>query len=97
MSKVSLNGFIEVQESDLEAVISALPLHVKLTLDEVGCNIFEVIQRTNNPCVFDVYEEFIDKRTYDLHQSRIKGTEWASVTQNIVRHYEMTKLSGSSD
>lgn len=87
-----MKGYITVQEVDLEAVKSALPLHLKLTLNEVGCIRFEVNQRANNPLIFDVNEEFCDEKAFELHQLRIIGTEWAQVTHNVARHYEINKV-----
>lgn len=92
MSKIYLEGFIEIPLLDLELVKSALPLHTKLTLAEVGCIAFEVIQRSDDSCLFDVYEEFINADAFKQHQFRIKGTEWESVTQNVIRHYEIQEI-----
>ena len=79
-----------MQETDLEAVISALP-HTKLTLEELGCNRFKVVQRRTNPYIFDVDEEFINVEAFESHQLRIKGTEWERVTKNVDRHYKISK------
>lgn len=44
MSKIVLTGYIEVPTEDLEAVLTALPIHKALTNQEPGCLIFEVTQ-----------------------------------------------------
>ena len=89
MPKVTLKGFILVPESDLDAVKNALVIHKRLTQAEPGCIVFEVIQSKTNPHRFDVYEEFIDKESFELHQARVKSSTWAKVSVNVERHYEI--------
>ncbi|RUM56664.1 MAG: antibiotic biosynthesis monooxygenase [Marinomonas sp.] len=91
MSKVTLKGFILVPESELELVKSELINHTRLTLEETGCITFSVIQNPDNPLRFDVYEEFSDKESFDLHQQRVKESHWGKVTVNVERHYEILK------
>lgn len=43
MSKVTLQGHMEVSEADLSSILEALPKHVELTRNEAGCLIFDVI------------------------------------------------------
>ena len=88
--KVILQGHIIVSNSDLAVVISALPLHKKLTKQEAGCLLFDVTQDLSNPNKFNVDEEFIDKDAFDFHQRRVKDSHWGKVTKNIERHYQMT-------
>ena len=94
MGNVVLKGFIVVPEADIKAMLSELPNHTKLTLKEPGCSLFEVKSRRGEPCIFDVHEEFIDDASFELHQSRIKGTKWADITANVERHYKVNR-SGS--
>lgn len=89
MSKVILKGYIKVPESELFLVISALETHKILTLQEPGCLVFEVTQRKDSPHIFDVYEEFIDKPSFELHQQRVKSSSWGEVTVNVERHYQL--------
>ena len=70
MPKVTLKGFILVPESDLELVQTELVNHISLTLEETGCITFSVTQNPENPLRFDVYEEFLDKASFELHQQR---------------------------
>jgi len=42
LSKVILKGYITVLYEDLSAVREELPNHIKLTLQEEGCLVFEV-------------------------------------------------------
>ena len=89
MSKVILKGFIVVSETDLCAVQEELKNHKKLTLEEPGCMVFEVTQNESNPLRFDVYEEFKDKASFDMHQARAGASRWGEVTVNVERHYEI--------
>lgn len=91
MSKVILRGFILVPESDLDVVKRELVTHKRLTLQESGCLMFEVTQDSDNPCKFDVYEEFTDKASFEQHQQRVKASYWGDVTRNVERHYEIVE------
>ncbi|MGP9680185.1 putative quinol monooxygenase [Halomonas sp. AOP27-A1-41] len=67
MAKVTLKGFIEVPGSDLDGVQAELNTHRQLTLEEPGCITFKVTQDKTDPCRFDVYEEFIDRKAFGEH------------------------------
>lgn len=89
MSKVTLKGYILVPESELELVQNELVNHRRLTLEEVGCIKFSVIQSSEDFLRFDVYEEFADKASFEQHQKRVKDSHWGKVTVNVERHYEI--------
>ncbi|TDR12439.1 putative quinol monooxygenase [Marinomonas communis] len=89
MPKVTLKGFILVPESELELVQAELVNHTRFTLEEAGCITFSVTQNPDNPLRFDVYEEFADKESFELHQKRVKASHWGKVTVNVERHYEI--------
>lgn len=44
MSKLILEGYIVVPNSDLAQVLAELPAHIELTRNEAGCLCFEVSQ-----------------------------------------------------
>ena len=90
MSKVILQGYILVPDVDLEIVKTELVVHSKLTKQESGCLIFEVTPDIDNPNRFSVYEEFVDQAAFDLHQSRVKNSNWGKVTTQVERHYQIT-------
>jgi quinol monooxygenase YgiN len=90
LSKVILKGCIAVPPNDLDAVSFELDKHIELTLGEVGCLVFTVTQDKNNKFHFNVYEEFVDKKAFELHQERVKNSKWASVTKNSQRFYTVT-------
>jgi quinol monooxygenase YgiN len=90
LSKVILKGFITVPQAVLAAVINELDNHIRLTRLEDGCLIFEVTKNEENPCRFDVYEEFRDQSAFDRHQLRVKSSTWGKVSANVERNYEVT-------
>lgn len=92
MKKIVLEGFIEVPANDLEAVLAELPAHIRLTENEPGCVCFNVVQRPDQPLVFDVYEEFQHQAAFDLHQARVKTSTWGAVTTHVARHYEVREV-----
>ena len=57
MSKVVLEGYIVVPESDLETVTSKLVRHIKLRTGEAGGITFVVNQDRDDSCRFNVYED----------------------------------------
>ena len=90
--KVVLTGYIKVPLSELENVKQHLNAHIASTRDEPGCIEFDVEQREENPCIFDVYEEFEDNNSFIAHQERIKNSLWAEVTKNVERVYRIDGL-----
>ena len=87
MSKVILKDYIVVPESDLCTNQEELKNYIKLTLEEPGCIIFEIIQGESDPFRFNVYEVFSDRESLDMHQSRVNDSYWGKVTINAERHY----------
>jgi autoinducer 2-degrading protein len=80
LSKVILQGYILVPDVDSEIVKTELIVHSNLTKQEPGCLIFKVTPDIDNPNRFSVYEEFVDQAAFDLHQSRVKNSNWGKVT-----------------
>ncbi len=88
MSKVILEGYVLVTDSDLAAVKNELENHIKLTRQEEGCLIFEVSQDDKNINRFNVYEEFVSQDAFKLHQQRLSRTEWGKVSSRLEKHYK---------
>lgn len=91
MPKVTLSGYIVVPLDDLDAVLKALPTHMEQTHSEPGCLVFEVTQDSIDPTIFRVYEEFVDRSAFDLHQHGVRGSAWGQVTARVERHYVVTE------
>lgn len=90
MGKVTLSGYIVVENEDLAAVKQALAEHKCLTLAESGCLVFDVTPTPGNPNRFDVYEEFVDRNAFEQHQARTKASPWGKITANVARHYQIS-------
>ena len=86
---VTLSGYIVVRADELDTVVEALVSHIQLTKEELGCIDFTVIQRVDNPLIFDVYEAFLDSTAFDIHQARTKKSAWAVATLNAERNYTL--------
>lgn len=80
-----------VTAEDLEVVKNELVNHTELTLKEPGCIAFKVNQCETDPNRFDVYEEFMDKASFEAHQARVKSSIWSKVSANVKRNYEFTE------
>lgn len=92
-SGVVLEGHIVVLDRDLPLVLKELPNHIKLTREEKGCLVFSVSQRSSEPNVFNVFEEFTDRRAFDEHQKRVRHSVWGEATANVERHYKVRGIA----
>ncbi|MEJ6544327.1 DUF6357 family protein [Brachybacterium paraconglomeratum] len=77
------------------ASIPHLPEHVALTLAEPGCLRFAV-EPTEDPLVWSVSEQFVDRPAFDAHQARVRSSAWFATTSVIARDYVVT-VAGSAD
>ena len=90
--RIILKGYIEVPDCDIAAVKEALPRHIELTRQEQGCLVFEVSQDEEVSNRFNVYEEFIDRHSFSLHQDRVRKSTWGAVSANVERHYQIMEV-----
>lgn len=90
MSKVVLSGFIIVPKQDLKTIKAELAQHIRLTRQEAGCIVFNVIQNEELSTRFDVYEEFVDQQAFEHHQKRVKQSNWGKLTKDVQRHYQIS-------
>ena len=81
-----------MRDIDLAAVKAELSTHTELTQSEEGCLKFEVIQDKDNANRFNVYEEFADRKSFLLHQDRIRKSKWGVVSAKVTRHYQVTGM-----
>lgn len=84
-----LNGYVIARSQDISDIKAELPKHIELTLQEEGCITFQVAQDDDNENRFNVYEEFIDKKAFELHQVRVKASSWGKVSANLEKHYHI--------
>ena len=86
---VYLSGYMDVPEADLKSVKRALPTHIRLSRQEADCRYFRVWQDDIAPTRFHVIECFNSQIAFHRHQARMKTSEWALVTKNASRHYDI--------
>lgn len=89
MGKITLRGFILVPQHERAMIERALPTHIRLTEEEVGCLAFSVTSDVHNPLRFNVHEVFIDQAAFEVHQARVRTSFWGRVTRNVERHYHI--------
>ncbi|PHR92095.1 MAG: antibiotic biosynthesis monooxygenase [Robiginitomaculum sp.] len=90
MGKITLDGYIIVPASDLEAIKAALVIHIRLTREERVCMEFKVVQDSQNPHRFSVYEEFENEDVFKAHQTRVASSDWGRIAKHVERHYTIT-------
>ena len=89
MTKIYLNGYMDVPEDALDDVNLALKEHVRLTKLEEGCEKFEVKLSDTKTGRFEVSEIFSSKENFAVHQERVKNSNWGEITKNYSRHYKV--------
>ena len=89
MDAVVLSGCLYIPNEDREAVMQALPLHIRLSKNEEGCCMFDVQTDANNPNKLHVYEVFESRLAFEAHQTRVRQSEWGRVSQNCQREYSV--------
>lgn len=90
MDNTVLTGQLRCESAEqLSAVVEHLSRHIELTRAEPGCLSFEVVQ-TDDPFVWDVFERFEDAVSFEIHQARVKASEWGRATAAIKRNYSVT-------
>ena len=91
MSKIILEGYIIVPDGDMQAVQDEIPNHIQLTRAEPGCLVFEISRHNEIANRFSVYEEFVDRRSFELHQKRVGESVWGAVSVDVERYYQITE------
>jgi len=89
---VYLAGYIDVPKADLKSVKLALPTHIRLTHQEPDCTDLRIWQDEDIPTRFHVFETFKSPIAFERHQARMKNSEWAIISKNASRHYDITGI-----
>ncbi len=87
MTKIYLNGYMDVPEDAIDKVSFALKEHIRLTKLEDGCEKFEVSFSDSKVGRFEVSEIFSSKDSFESHQERVKNSDWGQITKGYPRHY----------
>ncbi|MDA8708603.1 NAD(P)-binding domain-containing protein [Hellea sp.] len=89
---VYLSGYIDVPKADLKSIKLALPTHIRLSQQEPDCTAFNIRQDVDHPTRFHIFETFASEAAFKRHQDRMKNSEWASISKNAKRHYDVVGL-----
>ncbi|MGB8622268.1 MAG: putative quinol monooxygenase [Paracoccaceae bacterium] len=85
-----LSGTLTCTPEDLDAVLAALPEHIRLSRAEPGCLSFEVAQSAADPCVLEVSESFRNRAAFEAHQTRTRASAWWRVTAHVQRAFTVS-------
>ena len=89
-ARVSLKGLIHVPVPVPDEIRTALETHIDQTRKEKGCLQFNVVQSKDDKSVFEVSEVFVNKAAFDMHQQRVKTSDWGLVSKDLVREYVLS-------
>lgn len=90
METITLAGQLVCNDDvEIALVTQLLPRHIELTRAEPGCISFNVTQ-TSDPHIWDVNEQFSDAASFELHQARVKASDWGRGTAEITRRYSVS-------
>ena len=85
VNNIILIGQLICQGDDEIAVVTEfLARHIELTRAEPGCISFE-LKQTGDPRIWDVSENFQDARSFELHQARVKASQWGRASSEATR------------
>ncbi|WP_207903597.1 putative quinol monooxygenase [Rhodovulum marinum] len=88
-----LSGYFLAPPTQLAAIRTALPEHIRLSRAEPGCLCFDVTEDPDVPGRFDVYEEFIDADALRAHRRRCDASRWGWIARDADRRYTVTGLN----
>lgn len=71
---------------ELRTVQQHVAEHIRLSRAEPGCTRFSV-EQTREPLVWSVNEVFTDSAAFDVHQRRVRNSDWGRATVAITRHF----------
>lgn len=90
VNNVILTGRLICHSDEQSTIVAAfLPQHLELTLAESGGISFEIGPRIN-PWIWNVAEFFQHARSFELHHTRVKASEWERATADITGSYSVS-------
>ena len=84
--KLSVSGHIDVPLNEVAEFEVLLADHIRLTREEPGCLVFEIVPISKFPGRYSVTEHFVDRAAFEVHTQRTRNSPWWSKTQHIPRH-----------
>lgn len=91
-----LTGTLRCAPDEIEAVLSLVPTHQRLSRAEPGCLDFDLWQDELDPRTFHVSEVFRSKRDFDAHQDRTESSDWGRVTAHMDRDFSVSGAKTST-
>lgn len=88
---IRVSGYLDVPADRLDVVAATLPEHVRLTRAEPGCVEFHAEFDADTPGRIQVRERFVDRAAFEAHQGRTRASDWARVSEGIVRHLRVVE------
>lgn len=86
---VLLSGHVDVPADRWDEVRLALQDHIRLTREEPGCIMFNVLPCREVELRLLVDEIFENQQAFDAHQARTKASPWAEITADLPRDYSV--------
>lgn len=90
---IALAAIITCGPRDRALVESLLPEHIRLTRQEPGCLLFQVVPDRCDPDRLLVAERFVDGAAFAAHQARTANSSWGRATQHLKRAYQVTETT----
>ena len=87
---IAVAGVLSCGEADRAMVEGLLVDHIRLTLAEPGCLMFQVVADRCDPCRFLVAERFKDSAAFQAHQTRTAASAWGKATAHLQRDFQIT-------
>ena len=75
---------------EAERVREHLEEHIRLTREEAGCLLFEVLPVGGG--IWTVHEQFTDAAAFEAHQARVGKSAWGAATTGIRRVYDVREV-----
>jgi quinol monooxygenase YgiN len=89
---VRVTGNIELPVARLDELRHALREHLRLSLEEPGCQRFELHEHPEVPGRIELDEAYTDKAAFRAHQARSAASDWARASADVARHLTVTGL-----
>jgi quinol monooxygenase YgiN len=91
MGKVLLTGTMRCDANEVDAVVSLMAKHERLSQAEAGCLSFELWQDELDPRTFHVTEVFRSETDFESHQERTQASDWGRVTRHMTRDFTKSR------
>ncbi|NDR58272.1 putative quinol monooxygenase [Aliiruegeria sabulilitoris] len=88
---ITVTGYIDVPEDRRAVVAPAFEEHMRLSLLEPGCEMFELRQDSDVPGRFHVSERYADSDALEAHKARAAASDWARISEGLPRNLEFVE------